>query len=296
MLDRTGYLAQLRRSEDPQDASRVENLAELHSVARAFAQEAPGAGLADFLERVALVADSDQVPAEGERGGQVTLMTVHTAKGLEFPSVFVTGMEDGTFPHQRSLGEDSELEEERRLAYVAITRARERLYLTRAAVRSAWGTPQEMPPSRFLDDIPADLLDVRRAVTSAQRLRSLGEGSRWAPSYGSGRHANSPHGRGGRDPWGDPDAGAFGAGRAGAGTRSAPARQVQRMGVSSQATTTEDKPVLVLKVGDRVKHATLGAGTVTGIEGEGPRTVARVRFGGVEKRLLVRMAPMEKLA
>ena len=139
VLDRTGYLAELRRSDDPQDASRVENLAELHSVAGAFAADAPGGTLADFLERVALVADSDQVPAEGERGGQVTLMTVHTAKGLEFPVVFVIGMEDGTFPHQRSLGDESELEEERRLAYVAITRARERLYLTRAAVRSAWG-------------------------------------------------------------------------------------------------------------------------------------------------------------
>ncbi len=290
VLDRTGYLAELRRSDDPQDASRVENLAELHSVAGAFAADAPTGTLADFLERVALVADSDQVPAEGERGGQVTLMTVHTAKGLEFPAVFVTGMEDGTFPHQRSLGDETELEEERRLAYVAITRARERLYLTRAAVRSAWGTPQEMPPSRFLDDIPAELLDVRRAATSGERMRAS-----YGGSYGSGSYGRS-RGSDGRDPWGDTDTGAFGSGRGGASAQPAGVRKVTRMGVAPAAAATEDKPVLALKVGDRVKHATLGAGTVTGVEGEGPRTVARIRFGMGEKRLLVRMAPMEKIS
>lgn len=295
VLDRTGYLAELRRSEDPQDASRVENLAELHSVAGAFAADAPGGTLADFLERVALVADSDQVPAEGERGGQVTLMTVHTAKGLEFPVVFVTGMEDGTFPHQRSLGDESELEEERRLAYVAITRARERLYLTRAAVRSAWGTPQEMPPSRFLDDIPAELLDVRRAVTSGERMRASYGGSYGSGSYGSGSYGRSRRSEE-RDPWGDTDTGAFGSGRAGASAQPAGIRKVTRMGVTPAAKPAEDKPVLSLKVGDRIKHATLGAGTVTGIEGEGPRTVARIRFGLGEKRLLVRMAPMEKIS
>ena len=290
VLDRTGYLAELRRSDDPQDASRVENLAELHSVAGAFVADAPTGTLADFLERVALVADSDQVPAEGERGGQVTLMTVHTAKGLEFPAVFVTGMEDGTFPHQRSLGDETELEEERRLAYVAITRARERLYLTRAAVRSAWGTPQEMPPSRFLDDIPAELLDVRRAATSGERMRAS-----YGGSYGSGSYGRS-RGSDGRDPWGDADTGAFGSGRGGASAQPAGVRKVTRMGVAPAAAATEDKPVLALKVGDRVKHATLGAGTVTGVEGEGPRTVARIRFGMGEKRLLVRMAPMEKMS
>ena len=295
VLDRTGYLDELRRSEDPQDASRVENLAELHSVAGAFAADAPGGTLADFLERVALVADSDQVPAEGERGGQVTLMTVHTAKGLEFPVVFVTGMEDGTFPHQRSLGDESELEEERRLAYVAITRARERLYLTRAAVRSAWGTPQEMPPSRFLDDIPAELLDVRRAATSGERMRASYGGSYGSGSYGAGSYGRSRRSEG-RDPWGDTDTGAFGSGRGGASAQPAGVRKVTRMGVAPAAKPAEDKPVLSLKVGDRIKHATLGAGTITGIEGEGPRTVARIRFGLGEKRLLVRMAPMEKIS
>ena len=296
-LDASGYLAELRASDDPQDATRVENLAELHSVASDFQAANPDGTLADFLERVSLVADSDQLPPSAdlededarraEEQGQITLMTVHTAKGLEFPVVFVTGMEDGTFPHQRSLGEASELEEERRLAYVAITRARERLYLTRAAVRSAWGAPQEMPPSRFLDDIPAELLEVRRATTSAERLRAFQGGSYGNDDGGS---------RDGRDPWGDEDTGrAYGSGRGGAApVGQVRARRIQRMGVPAQASAPAQK-VLALKVGDRVKHATLGAGTVTGIEGEGQRTVARVRFGGVDKRLLVRMAPMEKI-
>src|SRR3954453_10260904 len=149
----TGYLEELESSEDPQDETRVENLAELVAVAREFADEpvaGPSAdpadpepaapGLADFLERVALVADSDQIPDHDAAGsGVVTLMTLHTAKGLEFPVVFLTGLEDGGFPHQRSMGDQPQLEEERRLAYVGLTRARRRLYVSRAVVRSAWG-------------------------------------------------------------------------------------------------------------------------------------------------------------
>src|SRR5205085_6041345 len=121
--------------------------------------------LEDFLERVSLVADADQIPegGEAEEAGVVTLMTLHTAKGLEFPVVFLTGMEDGTFPHMRALADNKELEEERRLAYVGITRARERLHLSRAAVRSAWGAPQYNPPSRFLDEIPPGLVEWQRA-------------------------------------------------------------------------------------------------------------------------------------
>ncbi len=294
VLDHSGYLSELRRSEDPQDASRVENLAELHSVADDFRRQTPGGTLVDFLERVSLVADSDQIPAQEQRSGSVTLMTVHTAKGLEFPVVFVTGMEDGTFPHQRSLGEESELAEERRLAYVAITRARQRLYLTRASVRSSWGAPQEMPPSRFLDDIPPELLDVRRSTTAMDRIRSSG-------GWGGDRGTWGPRMRsGGRDD-GDEGGLVVGAGRAGTGgaARNSRLAKVQRMGVtppvsSAGAASAQDKPVLQLKVGDHVRHDTLGAGTVIGLEGSGPRTVARVSFGGREKRLLVRMAPMVK--
>ena len=133
----------------------------------------PAGALEEFLEQVSLVADADEVPDEpdAEAQGVVTLMTLHTAKGLEFPVVFLTGMEDGTFPHLRSLADPKELEEERRLAYVGITRARERLYLTRAAVRSAWGSPQYGPPSRFLDEIPGDLLDWHRLGPSFSGAR-----------------------------------------------------------------------------------------------------------------------------
>jgi DNA helicase-2/ATP-dependent DNA helicase PcrA len=163
VLEQTGYLDELRASSDPQDETRVENLAELVAVAREFGEQAPAGGLADFLERVALVADSDDIPDVDESDGVVTLMTLHTAKGLEFPVVFLTGLEDGVFPHLRSLGDPKELEEERRLAYVGITRAQQRLYVSRAVVRSAWGAPSYNPASRFLDELPGELVDWRRS-------------------------------------------------------------------------------------------------------------------------------------
>ncbi|HEU5242303.1 MAG TPA: DNA helicase PcrA, partial [Ornithinibacter sp.] len=176
VLDRSGYLTELRASHDPQDETRIENLAELVAVAREFDEARRETGevlsLEDFLERVSLVADADEIPdsAEAEAAGVVTLMTLHTAKGLEFPVVFLTGMEDGTFPHLRSLGDAKELEEERRLAYVGITRARERLHLSRAAVRSAWGAPQYNPPSRFLDEIPGELVEWERVLSGAAAI------------------------------------------------------------------------------------------------------------------------------
>ena len=182
ILDVTGYKAELEASNDPQDGARLDNLNELVSVAREFSSDAanqmayaamPGDEPADvaegepapgslqaFLERVSLVADADQIPDEGQ--GVVTMMTLHTAKGLEFPIVFVTGWEDGQFPHLRSLGDPAELAEERRLAYVGITRARRNLYLTRAMLRSSWGSPVTNPASRFLAEVPEDLIDWRR--------------------------------------------------------------------------------------------------------------------------------------
>lgn len=160
ILEQSGYLAELQESTDPQDETRVENLAELESVAHEFTIAEPDGTLVDFLERVSLVADADDIPDSD--GGVVTLMTLHTAKGLEFPVVFLTGMEDGVFPHVRSLGDPQELAEERRLAYVGITRARERLYVTRSMMRSAWGAPSFNPASRFLDEIPADVLSWER--------------------------------------------------------------------------------------------------------------------------------------
>ena len=175
ILDRSGYLAELQSSTDLQDASRIENLNELVSVAREFDAQRPDGTLSDFLEQVSLVADADEIPEGEEHGGMVTLMTLHTAKGLEFPVVFLTGMEENVFPHQRSMTDEKELEEERRLAYVGITRAERRLYLTRAVARAWWGRPEYHKQSRFLDEIPAHLIEWRRdervaAAPAAERL------------------------------------------------------------------------------------------------------------------------------
>lgn len=176
VLERTGYRRELEASTDPQELARLDNLNELVSVAHEFStdrenaaalgpddEDVPDTGvLADFLERVSLVADADEIPKHG--AGVVTLMTLHTAKGLEFPVVFVTGWEDGMFPHMRALDNPTELSEERRLAYVGITRARQRLYVSRAIVRSSWGQPMLNPESRFLREIPQELIDWRRTA------------------------------------------------------------------------------------------------------------------------------------
>ena len=289
VLERTGYLAELEGSDDPQDQTRVENLAELVAVAREFADDpvaGPSAdptepgdtvggaetpGLADFLERVALVADTDQIPDPpdgegGDQGGVVTLMTLHTAKGLEFPVVFLTGLEDGVFPHARSLGDQPELEEERRLAYVGLTRAEQRLYVSRAVVRSAWGAPSHNPASRFIDEMPIDLVDWRRteAAQTQWGRPDLASGSRarlGAPTAAGRRNFSSA------------------AARADAAAKSRPTRDIPS-----------------LDPGDRVVHDSFGMGTVVALEGVADKTVASIDFGseGV-KRLLLRYAPVEKL-
>ncbi len=207
ILDRTGLQASLENSEDLQDATRVENLQEMVSVAREFdgsqsSQARADGTLADFLERVALVADADEIPDGEDHGGLVTMMTLHTAKGLEFPVVFLTGMEEEVFPHQRSLTNQRELEEERRLAYVGITRAQERLYLTRAASRNWYGRPAFHTPSRFLSEIPASLIEWRRsakdvaaaAASSSSRIASRPGtavvGNRSVPALSPGDRVN----------------------------------------------------------------------------------------------------------
>ncbi|KOU64065.1 ATP-dependent DNA helicase PcrA [Streptomyces sp. MMG1533] len=264
VLERTGYLAELQASTDPQDETRIENLQELAAVALEFEQESAegeaSGGLSDFLERVALVADSDQIPDEDEDGsGVITLMTLHTAKGLEFPVVFLTGMEDGVFPHMRALGQTKELEEERRLAYVGITRARERLYLTRSSMRSAWGQPSYNPPSRFLEEIPAQHVDWKR--TGATLPMPSGPASGVAASLSSSRSRSSA------------------SGASGFATR-----------------RTSEKPVVSLAVGDRVTHDQFGLGTVVGVTGTGGNAEATIDFGDTKpKRLLLRYAPVEKL-
>ncbi|MFF9336345.1 DNA helicase PcrA [Streptomyces albogriseolus] len=262
ILERTGYLAELQASTDPQDETRIENLQELAAVALEFEQER-GEGetgtLADFLEQVALVADSDQIPDEEDGDGVITLMTLHTAKGLEFPVVFLTGMEDGVFPHMRALGQTKELEEERRLAYVGITRARERLYLTRSTMRSAWGQPSYNPPSRFLEEIPATHMEWKR--TGASGPVASGPVSGVAASLSSTRSRSSA------------------SGASGFATR-----------------RTSEKPVVSLAVGDRVTHDQFGLGTVVAVKGTGANAEATIDFGDEKpKRLLLRYAPVEKL-
>lgn len=170
VLEQSGLLEELRASHDPQDEVRVENLEEMVAVIEEYEERIVSEGevptLAGFLEEVSLVADADEIPEGEDHGGVVTLMTLHTAKGLEFPTVFLTGMEEGVFPHSRTLGEKKELEEERRLAYVGLTRARKRLYLSRAEYRSAWGAPNYNPPSRFLEEIPEDLIEWNKSSSA----------------------------------------------------------------------------------------------------------------------------------
>ncbi|WP_312718971.1 DNA helicase PcrA [Mobilicoccus sp.] len=265
VLHQSGYLDELRGSRDPQDETRLDNLAELVGVAREFDEAAQAEGtpgtLDEFLERVSLVADADEVPDEAvadgahagaaDDQGTVTLMTLHTAKGLEFPVVFLVGLEDGTFPHARSLVDTDELEEERRLAYVGITRARERLHLSRAIVRSAWGQPQYNPPSRFLGEIPEDLIDWERGDASSMGASAID-------------------------------------------TRKAPA--IATLAARPGVRTPGSRPIPSLKPGDRVNHDSFGLGKVVRVEGEGDRTMAHVDFGGeAVKRLLLRYAPLEKL-
>ena len=297
ILSESGYYASLQNSDDPQDESRLENLAELVSVAADFeadlaaaeaaasefedeqgGPEAPSGSLVDqFLEKVSLVADSDQIP-EGE-DQFVTLMTLHTAKGLEFPIVFLTGMEDGTFPHQRTLADPKELEEERRLAYVGITRARERLFITRASVRAAWGTPQFFPASRFLEEIPEALVHVARAG-NARAYADFGGGFGGGFGSSDGWGASSRRG---------PSVTGVGVG----GGR----RDVSRpsFGSGKKAKTASEIPNL--EVGDRVTHDSFGMGTVVSASGAGEKLQVEVQFREPhgKKRLLVRYAPITKL-
>ncbi|MBT1175204.1 UvrD-helicase domain-containing protein [Bifidobacterium sp. LC6] len=260
VLEKSGLRAELEKSVDPQDASRLENLSQLQSTAAEFEQNTPDATLSAFLETTALVADSDQLPGEAEDSGKVTLMTLHTAKGLEYPVVFLTGMEQGTFPHSRSMEDTTELQEERRLAYVGITRAKRRLYVTRAAVRSQWGQAADMMPSQFLDEIPAELIDWKSKDAGVERMRSswqsdgdgfsddfggwddddfggttfggtstfgsrgsgssYGSRSRYGSSYGSGSSSYGSRSYGSRSSYGSSSYGSRGSGSSSYGSRS----------------------------------------------------------------------------
>jgi DNA helicase-2/ATP-dependent DNA helicase PcrA len=254
LLERSGYLDELRAERTIESESRLENLAELVG----SAQEAES--IEQFLEQVSLVSDADEIDGDDS---QVMLMTVHAAKGLEFPAVFIIGLEDGVFPHLRAIGEPAELEEERRLAYVALTRAQERLYLTHAWSRTLYGGTQYNPPSRFLDEIPA------RLVEAIEQRRA----SRGGRTYGSGGYGSS-----------------------GSGVRANRERMVDRALRPSTGPAKHGAEAIGLKVGDDVSHATFGEGVVLHIEGQGEKAEIVIRFPGVgEKRLLLSWAPLKKL-
>ncbi|PZS23765.1 MAG: DNA helicase PcrA [Acidimicrobiales bacterium] len=258
ILDRTGYSAELEAENSVEAAGRLENLAELIGVARE--QE----DLETFLETVALVADADQIDADESK---VVLMTLHTAKGLEFPVVFMVGMEDGVFPHQRSLGEPDELEEERRLCYVGITRARRRLYVSHALSRSLWGDVAHNPPSRFLAEIPEILMraeGVESARAGRRTRASLVEAALRS------RYATA------------------------ASDQAAGSLQTARSGQVTPARTTGAEN-LDLAVGDNVVHAKWGEGVVLAVRGEGPKSEATVKFPTLgEKHLLLSWTPLKK--
>lgn len=330
VLNKSGLLETLRQSEDPQDATRVDNLSQLQSVAAEYEQNTPDATLAGFLETTALVADSDQLPGEGEDHGTVTLMTLHTAKGLEYPVVFLPGMEQGTFPHSRSIEDEKELSEERRLAYVGITRAQRKLYVTRAAVRSQWGQASEMMPSQFLDEIPDNLMRWERREATVEKMRSSWAGgdefgsddfddftdygswsSRPSPksTYGSARSSSrSTFGGGSSSPhmhYGtssvrtrstsrrNQSSGAFSSARSGQITT----KRVSATKTAASSSAKENSFTIAdFCVGEKIIHEKHGLGTIVSMEDKGTNSVLVVNFGSSgTKRLLIRLSPIEKL-
>jgi DNA helicase-2/ATP-dependent DNA helicase PcrA len=290
-LERSGYLGEIEESTDPQDAGRVENLQELVSVAREYTERAeatiavaaeqgdatvaPPPSVSGFLEQVSLVADADQIPTDDpDHTGVVTLMTLHTAKGLEFPVVFLTGLEDSVFPHQRAMSDRKELEEERRLAYVGITRARQRLYISRAVTRSAWGQPSYNPASRFLEELPPEL--VRWERTDADYTS-------WSGRAGvGGRSSGTTQSRTSSFVGGTPKA----------------TQLAARLGLDASKLSTASelqRDVPALAVGDRVNHQRYGLGRVLAVEGAGPRAQAQIDFGDQVMWIVLRHAAVEKI-
>ncbi|MCL4517254.1 MAG: ATP-binding domain-containing protein, partial [Firmicutes bacterium] len=255
ILRNTGYQKELEDEHSPEAEARLENLREFLSVAQEFVNKSENKSLGAFLEQVALVADVDTYD---DAADTVTLMTLHSAKGLEFPVVFLVGMEEGLFPHSRAAWESDELEEERRLCYVGITRARERLYLTCADQRMMYGQTDRRLPSRFLEEVPEELVrDIREENDALQAAKAAGPAN----------------------------AGGVGGAARLAGAASAPGRQ-----------KTPGSPGLTFAAGDRIRHGKWGTGTVVSVQGEGGNATLTVAFPneGI-KRLLVGFAPLERV-
>ena len=265
ILEGSGYVAELEAERSIESEGRIENLQELVGVAREFET------VEEFLEQVSLVADTDHLDSDDDSAA--VLMTLHAAKGLEYPVVFLVGMEEGLFPHMRTIGEPDEIEEERRLAYVGITRARERLYVSCAWSRMLFGSTQYNPPSRFLEEIPAELIEEQGAGRRRKR-GSYGEGSTW----------------GGGGSWG----GSGGQRSGGAGSGPATERRPQDPAPVSRGSGADQ---LGLRTGDGVRHPKFGDGVILDMRGAGDKTEATVRFPdiGAEKVLLLAWAPLEKI-
>jgi DNA helicase II / ATP-dependent DNA helicase PcrA len=269
----SGLLRELEADESIEGQGRVENVRELRSVAEEYeAREQPGGegvSLAGFLESIALVSDADEVQSGGSA---VTLMTLHTAKGLEYPVVFIVGLEENIFPHVRAVTEPRELEEERRLAYVGITRAKQRLYLSHAWSRSLFGGTNYNLPSRFLKEVPDELVTLAGPAPAPRAAQGRGWGDA-SPAFGAGRTRMGPR------PGGPP------------GTVD-PARQSPAARVAAAQPSALD---LGLAAGDQVIHRQWGRGTVVAVAGQGERAEAQVDFPGLpRKRLLLRYAPLTR--
>lgn len=333
VLNESGLLQDLRESKDPQDEFRVDNLSQLQSVAAEYEQNTPDANVAGFLETTALVADSDQLPDQGEDTGKVTLMTLHTAKGLEYPVVFLTGMEQGTFPHSRCVDNQKELCEERRLAYVGITRAKKILYVTWAAERSQWGKSAEMIQSQFLDEIPADLISWKRKEADVMRAGLRGAGSDFDrdfdsdfgsdggwdddsyTTYGGSSYRKSHYGKSyssksyGSNSYGKSYGSKSGKVTTRIARKSSASYQHQSFTSNLQSSASslsykkqglqeKDNHLNIndFHEGDKISHDTYGLGTVLKTQDKGRNSIITVDFGsdGV-KRLMLRVAPIEKL-
>lgn len=313
ILDETQMIERLRERRDAQDEARAENLEELFAVAREFDVKNPGAGLLEFLTEVSLVAAADDLD---DQSGTVSLMTLHTAKGLEYPAVFLTGVEEGLLPHQMSIDEVGGIAEERRLMYVGITRARERLYLTLASSRATFGDVSVAMPSRFLQEIPEGLIDWRQSpgeVTgrggTESRALNAPRGSGYAPraarsGSGSGGDSavsfgGSARGSSGNAAVAEPASGNMQSALDRWRERKRQAKEAQRSGAGFPnviGASMRDNGDLELAPGDRITHDDYGQGLITGITGAGSKRVAHVVFESVgERKLLVKLAPITKL-
>jgi len=320
-LEASGYLAELEADDTVESHTRIENLGELVGSAREFTR------IDEFMEQVALVADTDELPEGADADNQVVLMTLHSAKGLEFPVVFLVGAEEGVFPHIRSLTEPDEMEEERRLAYVGITRAMQKLYLTHAWSRQLFGSTQYNPPSRFFDEIPNELVQSEGNVTGRssygrQSYRSRRDERGYDSAFGSGQDSGYRAGEDGRSggrrartssSWSSDDVPEFRPRSERFRDRSdadeLPGRDINadlhddehqervvdaalRAGQKLEPTNSQDQG---FAVGDQVEHPAFGAGTIIALEGEGDKAEAVINFSGVGlKHLSLAWAPLTK--